>query len=90
MSKSTFSLSLVKLLASRALKLPLASVSRVSCPAEKSTYSYHMKKWLHEYKELIGNVSSIGSRAMRTVGRGLPDVSRVTCWRSSTPPRTNP
>lgn len=89
-SKSTFSLSLVKLLASRALKLPLASVSRVSCPAEKSTYSYHMKKWLHEYKELIGNVSSIGSRAMRTVGRGLPDVSRVTCWRSSTPPRTNP
>ena len=80
-SRSTFSLSLVKSLASRALKLPLASVSRVCWPGEQSTY-YCMKKWLHEYKELVGNVSPIGLGAMFAVGRA-PKVYQVSRSKSS-------
>lgn len=65
-SRSTFSLSLVKLLASRALQLSLTAVSRVCWPGERS--SYHMKKWLHEYKELVRNVIAVGLGAMLQLG----------------------
>lgn len=56
-SKSTFTLNLVRLMASRALSLPLESISRLGLPGERRSY-INMRN-LREYKERVHNVSLI-------------------------------
>lgn len=58
-SKSTFTLTLVQLMASRALNLPLESISRVGLPGEQPSYIQYMRN-LREYKGRVRNVSLIG------------------------------
>ncbi|CAM9170968.1 unnamed protein product, partial [Laminaria digitata] len=89
-SRSTFSLSLVKLLASRALQLSLTAVSRVCWPGERS--SYHMKKWLHEYKELVRNGAAmvvhvdVPTKRKPQHGRGRPKSGSTSQESESTEP----